>query len=186
MKSDVGLADAGDMDTDTLAPSESDLAGSPDGDSAVAVLEPPPVGTDDTPAEDVPASSAVPSVGEPVGAPAAPLPGAEPRPATDPTLAAELQTLVDAGRPRSVVRLLAGLPWTAFVALLAIVDVPFGFLGPRIKSLMGALAISTALMAAGVWLYGPRLAPMLHASAPAVVTPQPPAPAAPAVPASSH
>lgn len=70
-------------------------------------------------------------------------------------------------------RLLASI----IIGVLSAVDVPFGFLGAQIKTLIGWLALSTALLAAGVWLYGPKLAKGLNADVPAS---QPAAQTAPA------
>lgn len=49
-------------------------------------------------------------------------------------------------------------PVQCLIGLLILLDLPFCFLGKRIKSFVGWLAIGTAVMAAGVWLYGPKLA----------------------------
>lgn len=49
-------------------------------------------------------------------------------------------------------------PVRGVIGLLILLDLPFSFLGTRIKSLIGWLAVGTAVMAAGVWLYGPKLA----------------------------
>ena len=55
-----------------------------------------------------------------------------------------------------LVRLLS-IPLRPLVAMLVVLDLPFSFLGPGIKNLIGYAAIATTLMAIATWVGGPRL-----------------------------
>ncbi len=54
------------------------------------------------------------------------------------------------------VRLLHGLG-ARLAGLLAIIDIPFARLSPRIKSILGYAAVATLVVAAAVWFAGPSL-----------------------------
>ncbi len=47
----------------------------------------------------------------------------------------------------------------ALVFVLVLVDAPFGWMGPRMKNLVGYLAIATLLTAVALWAVGPHLRP---------------------------
>lgn len=49
------------------------------------------------------------------------------------------------------------MPLRGLVAILILLDLPFSFLAPWIKNLIGYAAIATAIMAAATWIGGPRL-----------------------------
>jgi hypothetical protein len=63
---------------------------------------------------------------------------------------------VSAAAPSRIVGLLS-LPLRILVSVLVVLDLPFTFLGPTIKTLVGGVAAVTALIAAATWTAGPRL-----------------------------
>lgn len=131
MKSSALLVDAGAMSTDTLAvapPEALDTAEEPLGWDISAEVE-------------AGAESAVP--GEEVSAPAT-APGGE------------AEVVASASGPGRMAVVLTP-PLRAFVTLLVWIDIPFAFLGMRIKRYLGVVAIATAMVAAGTWLGGPYL-----------------------------
>lgn len=58
---------------------------------------------------------------------------------------------------RGFARRLLSLPVNAFVGVLTVLDAPFFFLSPGIKSIIGYAAIATSIMAVATWIVGPRL-----------------------------
>jgi hypothetical protein len=76
------------------------------------------------------------------------------------------------------------MPLRVLIALLVLIDLPFAFLGARIKRFIGAVAVVTAIVAAGTWVGGSHLS--AAAAAYAKKHPAAPAPAAKPAAAPAH
>ena len=68
----------------------------------------------------------------------------------------EAQDSAPAPRPGKLAVLLT-MPLRVLIAILVPIDLPFAFLGARIKRFIGAVAVVTAVVAAGTWIGGPQL-----------------------------
>lgn len=75
---------------------------------------------------------------------------------------ASLAAAVEAPKPDAAclhgkLFVLLTMPLRILIAILVLIDVPFGFLGAGIKRIIGMVAIATSIVAAATWIGGPFL-----------------------------